>query len=68
LIRVVANQDTCEGFGVCVLAAEEVFDLDDGGTVVVKAELVDDALLEKVRRAAYDCPTDSISFEAVESA
>lgn len=67
MIRVVANQDTCEGFGVCVLASAAIFDLDDSGTVVVKAELVDDSRLDEVRRAAYDCPTDSITFETVDS-
>jgi ferredoxin len=68
LIRVLANRDTCEGFGVCVIASEAIFDLDDAGTVVVKAELVDDAQLDEVRRAAYDCPTDSIAFEQVDPA
>jgi ferredoxin len=66
LIKVEANRDTCEGFGNCVLAADAVFELDDEGLVVVKEELVGDELLTEVRQAAYDCPTDSITF--VESA
>jgi ferredoxin len=62
MIKVVANRDTCEGFGTCVLAAESLFDLDDEGLVVVKEELVDDGRLSEVRQAAYDCPTESITF------
>lgn len=62
MIKVTANRETCEGFGTCVLAAETVFDLDDEGLVVVKEEMVADDLLAQVRDAAYDCPTDSISF------
>jgi ferredoxin len=62
MIKVEANRETCEGFGTCVLAAESVFDLDDDGLVVVKVELVADELLGEVRDAAYDCPTDSITF------
>lgn len=62
MIKVEANRESCEGFGTCVLAAEDIFDLDDEGIVIVKQELVADDLLEQVRRAAYDCPTDSLSF------
>jgi ferredoxin len=62
VIKVEANRDTCEGFGTCVLAAEAVFDLDDEGLVVIKQEMVGDDLLGAVRQAAYDCPTESITF------
>jgi ferredoxin len=62
VIKIEANRETCEGFGTCVLAAESLFDLDDEGLVVVKEALVDDGLLGEVRQAAYDCPTDSITF------
>lgn len=63
MIRVFANRDTCEGFGTCVMVSEAIFDLDDDGIVVLKQKLVPDDMLAKVRQAAYDCPTDSISFE-----
>ena len=67
MIRVVANRETCGGFGTCLVVAEAIFDLDDEGLVVVKQPLVDDDQLAALRQAAYDCPTDSISFvEGVE--
>jgi ferredoxin len=62
MIRVIGNRETCSGFGTCLVAAESIFDLDDEGLVVVKQALVDDDQLSAVRQAAYDCPTDSISF------
>lgn len=62
MIRVEGNRDTCEGFGTCVLVAESIFDIDEDGLVLVKQELVPDDLLAVVQQAAYDCPTESISF------
>lgn len=66
MIRIAVDRETCLGYGNCVLVAEDLFELDDDGLSVVKRELVDEAEREAVRRAAYDCPTDSISFEEVE--
>jgi ferredoxin len=62
MITVKVNRETCEGYANCVRAAPDVFDLDDEGLVVLKHEQVGDDQLPKVRRATYDCPTDSISF------
>jgi ferredoxin len=62
MIRVEVNRGTCSGFGNCAVIAESIFDLDDEGLVVLKRQLVADDELELVRRAAYDCPTDSISY------
>ena len=62
MIRVTVNRDTCSGFATCVVVSETIFDLDDEGLVVLKRPLVEDDELDAVRQAAYDCPTDSISF------
>jgi ferredoxin len=56
-----ANRETCQGHGNCVLAFPDVFDLDDDGLVVLTRDQVADGELEAARRAAYDCPTDSIT-------
>jgi ferredoxin len=45
-----------------VRTAASIFALDDEGVVVVIQELVPRDKLGDLRRAAYDCPTDSISF------
>jgi ferredoxin len=72
MIRVNVNRETCEGYANCVRAAPDVFDLDDDDLVVLKQEQAGDEQLAKVRRATYDCPTESISFtddgEAAENA
>jgi len=62
MIRVRANRDTCSGFATCIVDAEDVFDLDDDGLVVVVQPLVSEDRLDAVRQASYDCPTDSVSF------
>ena len=63
MIRIKVNRDTCLGYGNCVLVAEHLCALDDEGLVTVDRELVGDDELEAVRRAVYDCPTSSISFD-----
>jgi ferredoxin len=57
------NRGTCQGYGNCVLALPSVFDLDEEGLVVLTREQTEDGELEGLRRAAYDCPTESIMFE-----
>lgn len=56
------DRTTCQGYGNCVLALPSVFDLDDDGLVVLKRDDVEPGELEGLRRAAYDCPTESITF------
>ena len=60
--RVEVIRETCNGYGNCVLAAESVFDLDDEGLVVLKQTEIGDDLVDDVRMAIYDCPTDSIKL------
>lgn len=55
------NRGTCQGYGNCVLALPSVFDLDEEGLVVLTQEHTEE--LEGLRRAAYDCPTESIMFD-----
>lgn len=61
-IEVEINRDTCQGYGNCVLVAPELFDLDDEGLATLRVARVDEDALEDVRKAAYDCPTASISY------
>jgi ferredoxin len=62
MIRVVVNRETCEGYATCVRHSSSIFDLDDDGLVTLKQEVVGDDQVGLIRRASYDCPTDSISF------
>lgn len=62
MIRIDINREACSGYGNCVIAAPELFDLDEEGLVTLKVPVAEDDALDAVRRAAYDCPNDVISF------
>ena len=62
MIKIQVDRTRCNGHGNCMLAAETIFDVDDDGLVVLKQESVTDDQLKVLRRAVYDCPTQSISF------
>ena len=64
MIEVTVNRATCRGYANCVLAASDVFDLDPEGKVVLRQATVEDSLAGAIKRAAYDCPTDSITFKS----
>jgi ferredoxin len=56
------NRETCQGYGNCVIAFPGAFDIDDEGLVVLKRDQAGDNEREQLRKAAYDCPTESITF------
>ncbi|MGH3600998.1 MAG: ferredoxin [Pseudonocardiaceae bacterium] len=58
-MRVIVNQDRCEGHGLCYIESSELFDLCDGKAVVLVDE-VPDRLSEVARRAALVCPERAI--------
>ena len=55
----------CKGYVNCVIAAPEVFDIDDdSGLATLKTDHVDgDELIAKVRQAVSDCPTAAIAVD-----
>lgn len=63
-IKIEVDRDACDGFGNCVVAAEDIFALDDDGIVVLTVADVDDDRADDVRRAANDCPTEAITHDA----
>ena len=60
MAQVHIERSTCEGYGNCVSACPDIFDLDDDGLVVFDSDAAAEASLDDLRRAAYDCPTESI--------
>ena len=60
-MRVVVNEDMCEGHGKCQMAAPEVFALGEDDISRVVLEVIPADLEEKVRRAARLCPRQAIS-------
>lgn len=61
-MKVVVDFDLCCNHGLCVDAAPEVFDLKDGGLVVLDAA-PPDSLRAKVDKAVRECPTAAIAVE-----
>lgn len=54
----------CDGHGECVIAAPEVFDLnEDGDTVVVLDDDPSDELLPRVVAAVKLCPVAALKVE-----
>ncbi|MFJ5925157.1 ferredoxin [Kitasatospora sp. NPDC092948] len=58
--RVEADRGRCISGGRCMASAEEVFDQDEDGIVVVRIPEPGLELLEAVRRAEFLCPAQAI--------
>lgn len=63
-MRVTVDPSLCQGYGNCVAAAPDVFDLDDAGqAVVLKAAIDAPAEQGAVRAAIPLCPVSAIKLE-----
>jgi ferredoxin len=62
-MRVQLDLDRCQGYGNCVVAAPEVFDLADDGTAVLLEAAPPPERAAAVRRAAALCPAQAILVE-----
>jgi sterol 14-demethylase len=60
--RVTVDADLCQGHGVCVSEAPEVFALEDGKVKLLQHTL-EAGLRESVRLAVRHCPTRALSIE-----
>ncbi len=61
-MKVVVDQERCEGHGKCQQAAPDVFRLGDDDLSYVILEDVPDASRERVERAIRLCPRQAISW------
>jgi ferredoxin len=59
-IRIEADRDRCIGAGMCVMNAEEVFDQDDEGLVVVLTPDVPPEHAAAAARAVASCPSGAL--------
>nr|WP_285778830.1 ferredoxin [Microtetraspora sp. NBRC 13810] len=62
-MKIRADRDVCIGAGLCLMTAEEVFDQDDDGVVVLLTPTPAPELEEKARRAVRSCPSGALSME-----
>ena len=59
-MRITADRDVCIGAGMCVMNAEEVFDQDDDGIVVILEVEVPPEHADAAARAVAACPSGAL--------
>lgn len=67
-MRVRVDLDKCQGYGNCVAAAPDVFDLADNGLVLLLEETQSDDRAEDVLQAVKLCPVQAIDVEGLPGA
>ena len=60
-IEVAIDTERCTGHGRCYAVASDVFESDDDGYGVVRAQHIPDGQLEAARRGASNCPEDAVT-------
>jgi ferredoxin len=61
-----ADLQACQGYANCVVAADDVFDIDDDGVVVVLRTTVPEAERARIEEAARTCPVSALRVEDTE--
>jgi ferredoxin len=62
--RVAVDLDTCQGYANCVVAAPDIFDIDEqAGTAIVLQATPDDSLRPAAEDAVRQCPTEAITVD-----
>lgn len=58
-----ADLDACQGYANCVVGAEDYFDIDDEGVVVLLRTEVPESERGRVEEAARSCPVSALVVE-----
>lgn len=61
MINIQVDTQSCQNYGQCCFAAEDVFQLDDHGNLTFIAQVGDDRL-DAIEEAADVCPMQAISL------
>lgn len=62
MTRIQADMDLCQGYGNCVIDAEDVFDVDDDGIVIVLRPTVPADERKRIEAAVRSCPVAALSL------
>jgi len=62
-MKVVLDEERCQGHGRCYSLAPEVFDSDDLGHCVILTEEVPGRLEEAARSAVANCPEQALAIQ-----
>lgn len=60
MATVIADLTLCQGYANCVVAADDYFDIDDDGLVVLLQTEVPDGERARVDAAARSCPVSAL--------
>ncbi|MCC4266940.1 MULTISPECIES: ferredoxin [Microbacterium] len=63
MATVKADLSLCQGYANCVVAADDYFDIDDEGLVVLLKTEVPDSERTRVEEAARSCPVSALWVE-----
>lgn len=58
-----ADFEACQGYANCVVAAPDVYDIDDDGVVVVLKTEITDEERPRIEEAARSCPVSALIIE-----
>ncbi|GAB2766398.1 ferredoxin [Sinomonas soli] len=62
MAKVEADLPACQGYANCVVAADDYFDIDDDGKVVLLRTDVPDSEHARVEEAARSCPVSALKL------
>ena len=62
MIHVHANVRICEGFANCLVAAPDLFDLDDEDKVIILQGELDETERARVEEAIRSCPVSALTI------
>jgi ferredoxin len=62
-MKLVLNEETCDGHGQCLGAAPELLAFGSNGKVKILKPEIDDSEIEEAEDACDICPTQSLSLE-----
>lgn len=60
-MRILADREVCIGAGMCVMAADSLFDQDDDGIVVLLVDDIPPADEDRARDAVRLCPSGALT-------
>lgn len=62
-MRIVLDEEACEGNGLCEAIAPDVFELDDDDRLLIRRTTLSQGELEDVERAVASCPRAALRLE-----
>lgn len=57
------DRSKCQGYGNCVVAAPDIFDVDEAGKAVLLVDELAEGSLVEIKQAVRDCPTGALALE-----